>query len=138
LNRLEEISAKKTWAEAQADLPTTDPSLVASYCLDSTTVVSLLQAYGAQDLPISYSRKKYGQTIGWPLGAIIDELNLLPLDLNPNNDCVSSDDVESIETIVGVLAGGGGFLIGLTLGYFGHRYLMQRDAGGKLTPLLKD
>jgi len=126
----------KTWAQALADLNTTDPSNVATYCLDATLVVSLLRAYGAT-LPISYARKKYGQTIGWPLGAIIDELNLLPLDLSPSSDCVSSDNVDRIETIVGVFAGVGGFVIGLALGYFGHRYLSQRDTN-KLTPLLKD
>jgi len=45
-------------------------------------MIALLRAQGAASIPISYARKKYGQTIGWPLGALIDALNLFPLDVS--------------------------------------------------------
>jgi hypothetical protein len=77
----------KNWTKAQADLVGTGPAFIATYCLDSTLVVALLRAQGAETIPIQYARKKYGQTVGWPLGALIDELNLLPLDLKPTTPC---------------------------------------------------
>jgi len=103
----------RNWSEALAIAPPgVDPSIVSSYCCDATLVVSLLRAYGAENTPMSYAQKRYGQTIGWPLGAIIDELNLLPLDLSPTSDCSSSSNELQTNALVGTVAA----LVGLVLG----------------------